>query len=106
MTHPAIVRAGLAADPVFGKLETLDGLSEGTREWIEQRYKKTCAGCGQRHFTSPHTLPVCPPCWNKLPLEAVLPWWKHRTQKALEQLLDEHFDGGFDVPADLKQVIV
>lgn len=105
MTHPAIVRAGLAADPVFGKRDTLDGMPESVREWIEQRYKKVCAGCGRRYWTSPHTLPLCHHgCWNKVPLEAALKFWKVGTQKVLEQILDEFFDGGFDVPPDPKQL--
>jgi hypothetical protein len=106
MAHPSIVRAGFAADPVFGKRTTLDGMSEGTREWIETRYKKTCPGCARRYFTSPKTLPVCQGCWSKVPLDSALKWWKSGTQKVLEQLLDEFFDGGFEVAPDAKQVIV
>lgn len=75
-----------------------------TQAWILSRYKKTCPACAKRFHTSPRTLPTCPGCWNTLPKEVCLWWWaSKRPEKTLHKLLDEWFDGGYDVPFDVKQ---
>ena len=106
MILKAIKRAGLEKDPVWRELKSLDDLHhESTRAWILSRYRKTCAGCAERFYTSPRTLPVCPKCWGKVPLEGALWWWKSKgSQRSFEKFLDEYFDGGYDVPADPKQL--
>lgn len=103
--HPVIVKAGLADDPVFGKRTTLEGMTPATVEWIKNRYQRLCAACGKKEWTSPRTLPICRDCWLKLPLDVCMWWWSSkRTQRMLERLLDEYFDGGYKVPADYHQL--
>lgn len=100
-----IVKAGLASDPVFGKYSSVDDMDSGVLAWIKTRYQATCAGCGQHWWTSPRTLPVCPKCWASMDPEPQQWWWKSKkTPRSLERLLDEWFDGGYEVKPDYNQL--
>jgi hypothetical protein len=72
---------------------------------MESRYQKTCAGCGEQWWTSPSTLPLCPTCWHTLDMPTKMWWWAtKKTQRTLERLLDEWFEGGYEVEPDYNQV--
>jgi hypothetical protein len=101
---PRVKAAGLHKDLLWGS-KRFDEFSTGIQKWMFNRYRKTCPGCGERYWSEPGLLPVCPRCAEILPTGALGWWWKSKkTQRVLERFLDTYFDGGYDVPEDPRQL--